>query len=77
MDSIILFSDIINLLFLITNLSNNFDFDLDLELLVARNRGLLLRVLIIGQIIASDVPETVRVLTLDGIDSTVEINAPR
>ena len=53
------------------------DFDLDLELLVDRNRGLLLRVLIIGQIIDTDVPETVRVLTLDGIDSTVEINAPR
>jgi hypothetical protein len=52
-------------------------FDLDLELLVDRNRGLLLQVLIAGQMIDTDVPETIRILTLDDIDSTVEINAPR
>jgi len=52
-------------------------FDLDLELLVDRNQGLLLQVLIAGQMIDTDVPESVRVLSLDGIDSAVEINAPR
>ena len=52
-------------------------FDLELELLVDRNRGLLLQVLIAGQMIDTDLPETVRVLSLDGIDSAVEINAPR
>jgi len=52
-------------------------FDLELEFLVDRNRGSLLHVLIAGQMIDTDVPETVRVLTLDGIDSAVEIKAPR
>ena len=52
-------------------------FDLELELLVDHNQGLLLQVLIAGQIIDADVSETVRVLTLDAIDSAVEINTPR
>lgn len=51
-------------------------FDVELELWVDRDQGLLLQVIISGQMLDTDVPETVRVLALDRIDAPVEIAAP-
>lgn len=51
-------------------------FDIELELLVDRDQGLLLQVIITGQMVATDLPQTVRVLTLDAIDAPVEITDP-
>ena len=44
--------------------------------LVDRAEGLLLQVLITGQVVPTDNPDTVRALTLDDIDLPVEINRP-
>ncbi|MDA0735053.1 MAG: LppX_LprAFG lipoprotein [Chloroflexi bacterium] len=63
-----------DLLVLVPNAGDGFD--IDLELLVDREQGLLLQVMITGQMITSDALKTVRVLTLDAIDAPVEISVP-
>ena len=50
-------------------------FPVDLEFWLERN-GLLRQVLIIGRVVATDVPDTVRTLTLDNINQPVEIEPP-
>lgn len=51
-------------------------FVVELELWVAQTDGMLLKVLITGKVVDSDIPEAVRVLTLSDVDEPVEINLP-
>ena len=52
------------------------EFDVELELWVDRADSLLLQVLITGQVVPSDIPDAVRLLTLDDINVPVDITAP-
>ena len=52
------------------------EFDVELELWVDRADSLLLQVLITGQVVPSDIPDAVRILTLDDINVPVDITAP-
>ena len=52
-------------------------FDVELELWIDQTEGLLRKVLISGRVVDTDVPESVRVLTLDDIDLPVQITAPK
>ncbi len=51
-------------------------FDVMLELWLEQSSGLLLRVVITGQVISTDISDAVRVLSLDDIDVPVEIIPP-
>ena len=51
-------------------------FDVMLELWLEQSSGLLLRVVITGQVISTDIADAVRVLTLDDIGVPVEISPP-
>ena len=51
-------------------------FDVMLELWLEQSSGLLLQVVITGQVISTDVEDAVRVLSLDDIDVPVEITPP-
>ena len=51
-------------------------FDVILELWLEQSSGLLLRVVITGQVISTDTADAVRILSLDDIDVPVEINPP-
>jgi hypothetical protein len=51
-------------------------FDVNLELWVDRSESLLLQVLITGRVVDTDLPDAVRVLTLDDIDVPVDISPP-
>ena len=52
-------------------------FDVVLELAVDQKEGLLLQVVIAGQVVDTDADETVRVLSLDDFDVPVAIEAPQ
>lgn len=52
------------------------DYDVDLELWVDQSQWLLLQVVMTGQLVETDAPDTVRVLTLDDIDVPVDITPP-
>ena len=52
-------------------------FDVVLELAVDQKEGLLLQVVITGQVVDTDADETVRVLSLDDFDVPVDIEAPQ
>ena len=52
------------------------DFDVILELWLEQSSSLLLRVVITGQVISTDIVDAVRVLSLDDIDVPVEITPP-
>jgi len=52
-------------------------FVVDLELWVAQTDGMLLKVLITGKVVDSDISEAVRVFTLRDVDEPVEINLPK
>ena len=51
-------------------------FDVMLELWLEQSSGLLLRVVITGQVISTDISDAVRVLSLDDIDVPVKITPP-
>ncbi len=51
-------------------------FDVDLDLWLEQSRGLLLQVRITGMVVPTDLPDTVRLLTLDDINGPVEISPP-
>ena len=51
-------------------------FDVELDLWLEQARSLLRRILLTGMVIRTDDPETVRMLTLDDINTPVEISAP-
>lgn len=52
-------------------------FDVVLELWLDQEDGLLRQVLITGQVVPSDIPDTVRLLTLDDINVPVHITPPK
>ena len=52
------------------------DFNVILELWLEQSSGLLLRVVITGQVISTDISDAVRVLSLDDIDVPVKITPP-
>ena len=51
-------------------------FDVVLELWLHQEDGWLRQVVITGQVVASDIPDTVRLLTLDDVNIPVDITAP-
>ena len=52
-------------------------FNVGLDLWVEESQGLLVQALITGQVMATDVPEAARLLTLDGFDAPVDIGPPQ
>ena len=51
-------------------------FEVELELWIGQAEGLLRKVRIAGRIYSTDLPDVVRVLTVDRFDEPVEISLP-
>ncbi len=64
-----------NLAALVPNATPGYDVDLDLW--IARSQGWLLRAVMDGPVVDTDIPAAARLLTLDAINQPVEIQAPR